>query len=380
MASPAIVRAQTTDVPAPRTDRKPVWKTTLAGEREHELQRSFVTADGTAWLLVGAKPAVGAPTTQTTTDLAAIDNTGREIARYDLDTSLPVRDIVRFDDVAVLKSGNIAVFVTTLEGELFAITLDAKSGRPVSQMRLRASNRDFNISDVVPAEDGRLLVVGRIGSAPWLMKLEADLAIRWTKVLEDEPVTVVYDAAVAPDGTISAIGGGFADGRFQLWLALLTNEAQVVTRQTFDGREARIARNTSGSLAVAYDVAGPDGWNVEVHGFSATLAEEWSATFRTNQALPSSTFDVAPRAAGGWIVTSARKDKQLVVNELRDDGSIATSYSQSLESPVFERLWNLGDIATINGAVVVPYTLMTVDEQQRMRQVVRVTKLPVHAQ
>jgi hypothetical protein len=383
MTLPVIVRAETTGTAtaaAPRTDRKPVWRTTLGGERVHELQRSFVAADGTVWMLVGAKPAVGAPTTETETQLAAVDAGGREIARYNLDASLPVKNIIRFDDVAVLASGNVAVFVTTGTGELYAVTLDPKSGRAISQMRLSTPGPDFFINNIIAAEDGRLLVTGRAGAFPWLMKLEKDLAIRWTTVLDDEPVTVVYDAEVAPDGTISAVGGVWADARDQLWLALLTNEGQVVTRQTFDGHQARIARAANGSLAVIFDTPGTDGWDVQVHGFSPALAEEWSSTFRTGHSLPSATFDVAARPAGGWVVTTTRKDKQLVVTELRDDGSTASTYSQSLESPTFERLWNLGDIATINGDVVVPYTLMTVDEQQHMRQLVRVAKLPVHAQ
>lgn len=370
---------QTTDPAVSRIDASASglrWKANINGEDEHELRQSFVAADGRTWILASARTAAAEPGQWNDVRLICVDAAGQETARYDIGRSLPAKNVTRFDGVGVRKDGNVAVFVTTSAGELLAVTLNARTGAPITQMRLGRTRELHYVSEIVAAEEGRLLLIGRLEDRAWLMKLDADLGIRWERTLDDEELTVLYDAAVGPDGGIAAVGGQLLETDVRLWAGVLTAEGAVLHRKHFPGREGRIARKADG-YAIVHHVPGAAGFDVVAHGYSLALEETWSATLAEDQRLPV-TFEIASRPNGGWLVAGPKADR-LWVAELRDGGATAWSYTLASESSVFERLWNVDTPMVTGGDLLIPFTLHTVDERRRARRVVRVIRLPLRA-
>lgn len=361
----------------PERNRPPVWKTAVASERDHELRRSYETSTGPVWMLVGSKPQEQLPTNETRTELIGLDANGEELARIDLDTLFSGKDVIRFEDLAVLADGNVAIFVTSSANALFAYTVVPAQNRIASAMSLGGPRVAHFVSDVVPAEDGRFLVVGRADARGWLMKLEASLAIRWDRTFEDEPLTVFHDAAVLPDGSIVAVGAQLLEtSQTNLWVGELSTEGQVAARKVFAGREASIAVAPHG-LAVVYDVKSATGWDVFLRGYVPGLDEEWTTPILTNLRMPRE-YRIAAGTRGEWVVAGP-KENRLWVGTYGSNGEPLSGWSAPLENELWERLWNVGDLMVRGSNLLFPYTLHTLDEEKRQVKRVRVTKLSLRA-
>lgn len=356
---------------------RPIWKAVVEADREQELLRSFESSNGT-WMLATAKPLGQYTSTDTSTELLGFDANGQELARIGLDALFAGKDVVRFYDLAVLADGNVAVFATNAGDELFAYTINPALNRIVSAMRLGAARRTHFISDVVPAEDGRFLIVGRSNARGWMMKLDAKLAIRWDKTFDDEVMTVFHDAAVRPDGSIVAVGAQLLEsGQTNLWVGEITTEGQVAARRLFPGREANIA-TADGSVALVYDVKGATGWDVFVRGYADGLKEVWTTQIATNVQIPSENR-IAAGPNGEWVV-GGPKVKRPAVSVLSAAGVPLWSWIAPMENETWEMFWNVGDLQMRGSDVVVPYTLLTLDEAKRQIQRIRIVKLPLRAQ
>lgn len=374
----AILCASLTAAAQPKMPRQPLWNTTVLAEREHELRRSYGTGAGAVWMLVDAKPPGKINASEATTELIGLDANGEESARIDLDALFSGMDVIRFDDVAVLADGNVAVFATSAAEALFAYTIVPAQNRIESAVRLGGPRRAHHVSDVVPAEDGRFLVVGRADARGWLMKLDAKLAIRWDKTFEDEPLTVFHDAAVRPDGSIVAVGAQLLEtGQTNLWVGELTAEGQVAARQVFAGREASIGVAPHG-LAVVYDVKTDRGWDVFVRGYSDGLGEQWTTPVATNLRMPRE-YRIAAGLRGEWLVAGP-KENRLWLGTYGANGALLHGWTAPMENELWERLWNVGGLLLRGSDLIVPYTLLTLDDEKRQIQRIRVTKLPLRAQ
>ncbi len=357
----------------PKMTRQPLWKTAVASEREHELRRSYETSTGPVWMLVNAKPQGKFTPNEATTELIGLDANGEELARINLDALFSGKDVMRFDDLAVLADGNVAIFATSAANALFAYTIVPAENRIVSAMSLGGPRITHFVSDVVPAEDGRFLVVGRADARGWLMKLDANLTIRWDRTFEDEPLTVFHDAAVLPDGSIVAVGAQLLEtSQTNLWVGELTSEGQITARKVFAGREASIGVAPHG-LAVVYDVKSATGWDVFVRGYAPGLHEEWTTPLITNLRMPRE-YRIAAGARGEWVVAGP-KENRLWVGTYGANGALLSGWTAPLENELWERLWNVGDLMVRGSDLLFPYTLHTLDEEKRQVQRVRVTKL-----
>jgi len=370
--------AAVTAAAQPERLQRPIWKAVVEADREHELLRSYESPAGT-WMLAYAKPAGEYMSTEKTTELIGFDANGAELARIDLDTLFAGKDVVRFHDLAVLADRTIAVFATNGGEELFAYIVDPNLNRIVSGMRLGSTRRTHYISDVVPAEDGRFLVVGRSNARGWMMKLDAKLAIRWDKTFDDEKMTVFHDASVRPDGSIAAVGGQLLPtGVTNIWVGEITTDGQVAARVMFPGREATIATE-GGRVAVSYDVKGAGGWDVFVRGYGPGLREEWITPLTSGLRLPRE-FRIAAGPGDTWVVAGATKEKKLGVTALGTGGAPLWNWTSPVENDFWEMLWNVGDLQLRGPDVVVPYTLLTLDDADRQVQRIRLIKLPLRAQ
>jgi hypothetical protein len=361
----------------PERLQRPIWKADVETHREQELVRSYETAGGT-WMLVNSRPAGEYMSREVITELLGVNGNGEELARIDLDTLFAGKDVVRFHDLVVLADRRIAIFATNAGEELFAYIVDPNLNKIVSGNRLGSAPRALYISDVVPAEEGRFLVVGRSNDRGWMMKLDAQLAIRWDKTFDAEKMTIVHDAAVRPDGSIAAVGVQLLEtGVTNLWVGEITSEGQVAERVQFAGREATIAVN-GGRVAVVYDVKGQTGWDVFVRAYAPGLQEEWITPLAAGLRLPR-IFRIAAAPADTWVVAGA-KEKTLGLTAFGPGGATLWSWSAPVENDVFQMLWNVGDLQLRGSDVIVPYTLLTLDENERQVQRIRLIKLPLRAQ
>lgn len=358
---------------------RPLWKASVVADKEHDLRRSFITPAGVTWMLAGVKGPGSFVGDDIAMELLGIDASGEELARVDLSELLSGRDVAVFEDVAALASGHVAVFASNAAGELFAYVIAPRENRVVSTMRLGAGRRTHHVADVVPAEDGRLLLIGRAEARGWMMKLEPTLAIRWDKILEDEAMTVMYDAVVRPDGSIVAVGGQLLPtGQTNLWLGSLTSEGQVIARRVLPGRDAAVAVSATGGVAVVHDVKGAAGWDVYLRGYSAALAEEWTTPVASGLRIPPE-LEIAAGPRGEWLVAGP-KNNHLWIGAYGAGGAELWSYPVPMENELWERLWNVGDMAFRGNELILPYTLLVLDEEKKQRQRIRVLKLPVRAQ
>jgi hypothetical protein len=362
-----------------RAPERPLWKAAVAADKEHDLRRSFITPAGVTWMLTGVKGPGSFVGEDISTEILGIDASGEEIARVDLTELLAGRDITRYEDLAALPSGQVVLFASNDAGELYAYTIVPRENRVVSTLRLGGGRKTHHITDVVPAEDGRLLLIGRADARGWMMKLEPTLAIRWDKTLEDETMTVIHDAMVRPDGSIVAVGGQLLEtGQTNLWIGTLTSEGQVIARKMTPGRDASIGVSDSGRIAVVHDLRTEHGWDVLVRAYAADLTEEWIATVVTGLHIaPESEIAAGPR--GEWLVAAPKNDL-LWIGAYSAAGTEMWSYPVPMENELWERLWNLGDLMVRGNEVTLPYTLLTLDEEKKQRQRIRVLKLPVRAQ
>lgn len=369
--------AAVTAAAQPEKLQRPTWKADVETRREHELLRSYPSTGGT-WMLASSKPEGEYTSSESITELLGYNAAGEELARIDLDTLFAGKDVVRFHDLAVLADRKVAIFATNGGEELFAYIVDPNLNKIISGMRLGASRRALYISDVVPAEDGRFLVVGRANARGWMMKLDAQLAIRWDKTFDDEKMTVFHDAAVRPDGSIAAVGVQLLEtGQTNLWVGEITTDGQVAERVHFPGREATIATD-NGRVAVVYDVKGKAGWDVFVRGYAPGLQEEWVTPLAAGQRLPR-VFRIAAAPGETWVVAGA-KEKTLGLTAVGAGGAPLWSWTSPLENDFWEMLWNVGDLQLRGQDVVVPYTLLTLDDADRQVQRIRLIKLPLRAQ
>lgn len=354
-----------------------LWQAAVEDNSEFEAKSSVIAPDGTVWMLVNAreKGRFAGPDRQI--ELRGVDRTGKQVASVDvsfsLDTTVKEASLTEPYDIAVDKNGAIVVFAGNHKGELHAVGFDPKSEHVLFDRKLTTIDGDFFINRVVPAA-GAFFIVGRQYDRGLALKVSADFSLIWKKNFENEPPTIITDAAVDADGSF-ILGGTVtgAGGRVSMWLGAFTAEGSMVASTVVPGREARLGTDGAGHYAVLHDVRGSSAWQIWLAGFGADLKPRWTVQLADGLEMPP-TFSLA-RSGGNWFAAVPTSPSLVTIAEVREGGEIANRSFPPPANSKYERVWNVNSLSLSGGDLVLPYTVVTVNGKGEMRQSISVVRL-----
>src|SRR4029077_15677080 len=151
------------------------------------------------------------------------------------------------------------------------------------------TNEQIQITRMVSAPDGSLLLVGTNAGSAFFMKLGSDGTEIWEKSIRRELPGIIFDAIPMEDGGAIVVGdfwGGdpFFMSKSLIWIGRVDLNGQVKIEKTFAGRRPRIAKGADGSLVVVYDEAQSAAQQIKLQALSKNLDQTWSASiFRTSR-------------------------------------------------------------------------------------------------
>lgn len=191
-----------------------------------------------------------------------------------------------------------------------------------------------SIARLVPAEQGRYLLVGRQGQDAFAMKVDADGQAIWTRQFDRGENEGFTDAVPAENGGFVAVGSSRGDDPAKgqrVWIVRANADGVRQTDATFAGREGALAKAPDGTLRVVYDAQTEsfvhDVWLVELDAGLKTLAK--TRLLDSDAGFPVRLGIVAhPR--GGFLVAGA-KGLGLWLQRVDSQGRPSWNWSDSPE-------------------------------------------------
>lgn len=343
----------------------PVWSTTVQGESEIELKGSAPAQDGGLWLLVGLRERGRLAGLGQAFELRRVDSLGNENLREPLRLPSQARAIEPV--IGVGATGPVVAWPAG-DGIVNVQRLDAKTGKVLGTASITTPDADVFITGVAKV-GGDLVVLGRTGVSGFMLRTDGSNAGP-VSVISEGDTTVLVSGTGRRSEEVSVLGKTLhEDGVVETWIGTFSASGRRIVEGDF-GEEARVVSRGNGGVVVAHDAKRDGGWDVWVKGFSANLEEQWRIQVVAG-ARRQPRFNLGS-GSSGWIL-AVERDRRLAVTLGTDSGTHdAWRVVQPLNEK-WERLWNVG-IPEISGdRLIVPFTVVTLDDAGAQHQVVRVT-------
>jgi hypothetical protein len=352
-----------------------LWQARIQGPDEYEVKQLAVTSDGTTWALVRST-SKGQFDALATQELRSFNARGGESGTIPLETLFGDQNVDLRVATPVMIAGEgsaLFLFAVSRGRQVIGVRFEGKKGRTLVR-GLSAAAKDRYLSGAFAANNGMILLVGRVEERQWRLKVSAALERVWEK---DEPqdgagTDALLAAAVQPDGRFAAVGARFLrNGPASLFIVSCSVDGQIVRKKELAGRIARIALDGGGYIVV-HDAPGANGGDVWLRAMAANLDERWTRRIATDLVTPF-IFEIGSGPRGGWAV-AGEQGRQVMVLFGGAEGP-AESYLAPLVSRFWQRIWSVCPPVWTPDGVIIAATLRAVGAEGKPRQIGQLMKL-----
>jgi len=340
----------------------------VRGEREFEITEAIGTSPQNAWVVIASrrKGNFGGP--EQTLELRKLDSKGTLRTAPALQPALAE---AQTGETVFALAGEAVVAAAAKRNVVTLTRIDAARGN-AARNTIQTPGRNAHVSAIVPIQGADLLLLGRGGRYAWIARVGNDLQAQWTKSIQEFPAAFTSDAVVLPDGSFVACGGAIVDGRKSVWAATFDANGAVKEQIATAGTDARIAIDPAGGYVLLHDAEEGGTYDVWLRGLSPTLAVRWSRRLSTGSKMNPS-MELAKNAGDVWVAAFESEARVSIAAGRGND--VTWTHTPSALSKTWEALWSIARPIVSGSTVILPYTVVTVDERGEQRQVGRVDTL-----
>ena len=279
-------------------------------------------------------------------------------------------------DVVALKGGEALLLVDFEGGRPSVVRID-RTGRQTTTRQLAPSERALTLFKIVPATNGRFLLIGHEALNALAIEIDAAGTVLWERKQDRGRMEFLVDGLSTAEGGFVLVGNSgdydvLRSGPSLVWVGRYDSGGQLETEITFPGRYGSIARASENGYAVVYDKSTSSDQEVHVKGLSADVKELWDASL-LSAAKNSGEFRIVALSRGGFAV-AGRKIGRPYLALIDGTGHPITN----LEGEKADRSLDLGDIGLaydVGASLFLASSHIDVRSKSDIRQTVRVRRV-----
>ena len=218
-------------------------------------------------------------------------------------------------DLAVLENGD-ALLIVDFEGGHPSIVKVDRSGRQSLTKNIAAPSRHISLFKMVPASDGKFLLLGHESMDAFAIEIDASGNVLWERKTDRGKMDLFVDGITNQDGEFILIGNSgqydiLLGGPSDVWISRYDANGGVKDEKSFQGRYGRVVQTQEGSYGVVYDKGTSDRQDIRLKLLDLDLKEVWESQLLT--VTPGFLdFKIAALPGGGFIVAGGKDGKPLV--------------------------------------------------------------------
>ena len=183
-----------------------------------------------------------------------------------------IRDIVAL-------SGREALLLVNFEGGRPAVVRVDRTGAQTAK-QVAPQERELILSKIVPASNGRFLLIGHEALDALAIEIDASGTVLWEKKQDRGRMDFLVDGLSTPDGGFVLVGNSgdydpVRSGPSLVWVGRYDRGGEMKTEITFPGRHGSIARSRDSGYVVVYDKSASPDQEIHVKGLGADVKELW---------------------------------------------------------------------------------------------------------
>jgi hypothetical protein len=347
------------------------WESTLESPgQDYELRGAAMAMDADGvWAAVAARPRgrLGGAEQVLMTMITGARGVARPLIDLASDNRIalpPARHAIR--GMAAAGDAQVLTGLSHRAGGMTLAILDGKSGEIAQARTLAFQSGQPEIARFAPLTGGRTLVIGTLGTRPFLSEVSAAGGIVWERVLAQDHVNLDAAAATSDGGAVISGRVGLDPEATRVWVAKVSQRGELERHAEFTGWVGNVAQGVDGGFLLVTTERGRDA-QVTLRGLSPNLDQRWTSAMPAGQPSTPS-YRVAPVPSGGFIVAGV-KDRGLWVSRIDAAGKTVWTEARVPTPPQVEAAINV-ELLSQRDVFIVVYTLFAVDGKEQ-RQLVR---------